>query len=85
MVGLSPYSTGNWVGIGCQETHATYIGGNTNFRFGFEGNTNISFFRYQHVVIPNTKLWHWGLKPMRGPNPNGFASQWNIGFRIRVG
>ena len=45
------------------------------------GNTNFSVFRYQHVGIPNAKLWHWGSKPMRGPNANGFASQWNIGLR----
>ena len=25
----------------------------------------------------NTKLWRWVSKPMRGPNANGFASQWN--------
>ena len=32
------------------------------------GNANFCVFRYQHVGIPNTKLWRWGSKPMRGPN-----------------
>ena len=55
------------------------VGGNANFRFGVGGNTNFSVFRY-HVCIPNAKLWPWGSKPTQGPNVNGFASQWNIGF-----
>ena len=38
-----------------------------------------SVFRY-HVCIPNTKLWPWGSEPTQGPNVNGFALQWNIGF-----
>ena len=33
--------------------------------------------------IGNAKLWHWGSKPMPEPNANGFASQWNIGFRLK--
>ena len=60
------------------------VGGTTNFMFRFGGNTNFSVFRYQHVGMPNTKLWCWGSKPMPGPNANGFASQWNIGFRIET-
>ena len=48
---------------------------------GVGGNANLCVFKYQHVSIPNTKLWHWGSKPTRGPNANGFASQWHIGFR----
>ena len=69
--------------------YATYIpltrvGGNANFGFGFGGNTNFSDIRYQHVGIPNTKLWRWGSMPMAGPNANGFASQWNIGIGFRI-
>ena len=58
------------------------VGGNANFRFGVGGNTNFSVFRYQHVGIPNAILWS---QPTRGPNANGFVSQWNIGFRVCVG
>ena len=62
---------------------ATYIPsarvvGNAKFRVGIGGNSNFSIFRYQHVGIPNAKLWRWGSKLTRGPNANGFASQWNI-------
>ena len=32
-----------------------------NFRFGVGGNANLSVFRYQHVGIPNAKLWFRGL------------------------
>ena len=39
---------------------------------GVRDNTNFSIFRYQHVGIPNMKLWRLGSKPMRGPNANGF-------------
>ena len=48
------------------------------------GNANFSIFLYQHDGIPNAKLWHWGCKPTRGPNTNGFALQWNIGFTVHV-
>ena len=58
------------------------VGGNANFSIRVGGNGNFSVFRYQHVGIGNAKLWHWGSKPMPGPNANGFASQWNIGLRI---
>ena len=60
--------------------NATYIP-NANFRFGVRGKANFCVFRYQHVGIPNAKLWCWGSKPTPGPNANGFASQWNIGLR----
>ena len=50
------------------------VWGNTNFSVRVEDNANFSIFRYQHVGIPNTKLW-------QGPNAKGFAAQWNIGFR----
>ena len=57
------------------------VGCNANFSVRIGGNPNFRAFRYQHVGIPNTKLWCWGsIKPTRGPNVNGFASQWNIGF-----
>ena len=46
------------------------------------GSANFSVFRYQHVGLPNAKLWRSGSKPMRGPNANGFVSQWNIGFTL---
>ena len=54
------------------------VGSNANFSVRIRGNTNFSVFR--HVGIPNAKLWHWGSKPTRGPNVNGFALQWNIGL-----
>ena len=44
---------------------------------GVGGNANFSIFRYHHVGIPHAKLWCWGSEPTRGPNANGFASQWN--------
>ena len=47
------------------------VGGNTNLIFRVGGNANFSVFRYQHVGIPNAKLWRWGTKPMPGPNANG--------------
>ena len=46
------------------------------------GNANLSVFRYQHVGIPNAKLWRWGSKQTPGPNANGFAPQWNIGLYL---
>ena len=58
------------------------IEGDANFMFRIGGNANFSVFRYQHGGIPNTKLWRWGSKPTPGPNANGFASQWNIGFKL---
>ena len=53
------------------------------FRVG--GKANFSIFRYLHIGIGNAKLWHWGSKLTPGPNANGFASQWNIGFRVYLG
>ena len=44
----------------------------------------VGVFRYQLVGIPDAKLWHLGSKPTRGPNANGFASQWNTGFGIKT-
>ena len=55
---------------------------NANFSVRVGGNANFSAFRYQHVSIPNVKLWHWGSKPMPGPNANGFALWWNLGFKV---
>ena len=60
------------------------IGGILNFRFGIGGNANFMVFRYQHVAIPNAKLWCWGSRPTPGPNANGFALQWNVGLRVNV-
>ena len=57
------------------------VGGNANFMFRVGDSANISVFRYQHVTIPNSKLWRWGSKPTPGPNANGFAPQWNIGLK----
>ena len=57
------------------------VGGSANFSVRVGGNPNFSVFRYQHVGIGNVKLWRWGSKPTRGPNANGFASQWIIGYR----
>ena len=58
------------------------VGGNANFMFCVGGNAHFSIFRYQHVGIPNVKLWHWGPQATPGPNANGFESQWNIGFTV---
>ena len=33
------------------------------------------------IGIPKAKSWRSVSKPTRGPNVNGFALQWNIGFR----
>ena len=60
------------------------VGGYANFSVCVWGNTNFSIFRYEHVGIPNAKLWHWGSKPRPGPNANGFASQWNTGFSLHL-
>ena len=49
---------------------------------GDEGNANFSVFRYQHVGMGKAKLWRWGSKPTGGAYANGFALQWNIGFRL---
>ena len=59
-------------------------GGNAIFMFHVGGNANFSTFRYHHVGIPKTKLWHWGSKPTPGPNANGFALQGNIGFKFYI-
>ena len=59
--------------------------GNTNFNVRVGRNTNFSVFRYQHVGIGNAKLWCCGPKATQGSNANGFASQWNIGYRVHGG
>ena len=59
------------------------VGGNATFSVCVGSNTNFSIFRYQHVGIPNAKLWRLGSKSMPGPNVNGFVSQWNIGVKVR--
>ena len=58
--------------VGSAEAHV----GSRGVRVGFP-----RIFRYQHVGIPNAKCSRWGPKPKRRPNANGFAFQWNIGFR----
>ena len=60
------------------------VGGNAKFMLCVGGNANFSVFRYNHVAIPNAKLWRWGSEPMPGPNTNGFASQWNIYFKLSL-
>ena len=40
----------------------------------------LAFLDTNMLVISKAKLWRWGSKPTPGPNANGFASQWNIGF-----
>ena len=55
-------------------------GGNENFMFRVGGKGNFSIFRYQHVGISNAEMWLWGSQPTQGPDTNGFALQWNIGF-----
>ena len=39
-------------------------------------------FGYHFVGIANMKCSRWGSRTMQGPNTNGFAFGWNIGFRI---
>ena len=39
------------------------VRGNDNVSVRVRGNANFSVFRYQHVGIPNAKLWRWGSKP----------------------
>ena len=39
------------------------VGGNAHFRFGVGDNANFRVFRYQHVRIPNAKLWRSGSQP----------------------
>ena len=51
------------VGVGGNANFSVCIGGNANFSVCVGGNANFSIFRYQHVGIPNAKLWHWGSKP----------------------
>ena len=58
------------------------VGGNANFSICVGANAKFNAFRYQHVGIPNAKLWRWGSEPTPGPNANCFASQWNTGFRL---
>ena len=56
---------------------------NMGFSVRVWGNANFSIqitIEVNHVCIPNAKLGRWGSKPTRGPNANGFASQWNIIF-----
>ena len=60
------------------------VGGKANFMFCVGGKVNFSVFRYQHVGIPNVKLWRCEWKPMPGPNGNGFALQWNIGLHLPI-
>ena len=67
-------------GVGGNANFRFGVGENANFRFDIGGNANFRIFRYQHVGIPNAKLWRWGSKPRPGPNTNGFASQWNVGL-----
>ena len=35
-----------------------------------------------YFALGDAKVWRWGSKPTPGPNANGFASQWNIGFIV---
>ena len=35
-----------------------------------------------YFALGDAKVWHWGSKPTPVPKANGFASQWNIGFRL---
>ena len=68
----------HWLALGFS------IGGNANFMFHIGGNANFIVLRYQHVGMPNAKLWHWRSKPTPGPNANGFVLQWNIGFNLAL-
>ena len=41
--------------------------GNTNFSVCIGGSANFGVFRYQHVGIPNAKLWRGGLSQRKDP------------------
>ena len=43
------------------------------------GNAKI----YQHIGISNAKFWRRGHYPMPTPDARYFASQWNIGLKVR--
>ena len=47
------------------------------------GVTQILAFLDTNMLVSNGKLWRWGCKPTQGPNVNGFALQWNIGFIVQ--
>ena len=69
-----PYST----------THVGPHVGSKRVRVGFVrvhfGSTRL--FGYQIVDIGNTKWLRWGSRLTKGPNANGFAFWWYIGFRL---
>ena len=49
-----------------------------SFEFGV--TQILAFFDTNMLVFPTRNCGVWGSKPTRGPNANGFASQWNIGL-----
>ena len=61
------------------------IGENANVLFGVGGNANFTT-KYTNMLVyfalGDSKVWRWGSKPKPGPNANGFALQWNIGFTV---
>ena len=42
-------------------------GGNANFSVCIGSSANFGVFRYQHVGIPNAKLWRGGLSQREDP------------------
>ena len=50
------------------------------------GETQILvFLDINMLVSPRQNCGGGGLKPTPGPNENGFASQWNVGFTPQNG
>ena len=67
------YSTGLRLGFASGKTQ---ILGFASGVFAFlDTNMLVSF------ALGIAKVWRWGSKPTPVPNANGFALQWNIGFR----
>ena len=90
MIALSPYSTGNGVFVGypmrikSTQKKEMYMPNARNLHLGPNATyillTRVGGFvtqhkRYQHVGI-------FALGDAKVPNANGFASQWNTGFRL---
>ena len=48
------------------------------------GHVHFFFFCVDFIRVGSRFSVEYGLKPTQGPNVNGFASQWNIGFKVKT-